>query len=94
MKKIIKDEYYSDYKVEKRGSYLETKFGFSGVYIHPLSLVDVDVCQDCKENYYLIMNIVYNKRRWNRQIEFTQKPTQRYVSTLARRFVEGLLPDN
>ena len=86
---IIKESYDSNYKTEKCGSYLATKYGFSGEYFHPLGIVSIDVTQDCKNNYYLIMLIIHKKRNWNRQIEFTQRPTQRHVSTLARRFIES-----
>jgi hypothetical protein len=66
----IKDKYDSKFKSFTRNLFNDTEYGFEGHYINKdLGLCLVNVTQDTRENYYLMLDIIINGIEYGRHIK-------------------------
>ena len=86
------DEYNRKLRSWTRNNYSDTQYGFEGVYTHKnLGECLVDVCQDSKESYYLILTVWKNGQECYRSILCSGKPTHRSAGLKALQFLKELL---
>lgn len=91
----LKNMYDSKNKSFTRLSLLDNKYGFSGYYVNKdLGVVEIHTIQDCRDNYYLMLDIIVNSIEYHRQFECSKLPTWRLAGLKAKEFLEHIKNKN
>ena len=87
----LTEQYDRKYISWTRNSYSEEKYGFSGSYTHKdLGKCQLYVTQDCRANYYLMLEVWINGIEYFRQFQCSNKPSYRLTGLKAREFLKDL----